>query len=193
MKTDADEEEDEEEKEQTLDDDVYSVAANKIESEDFELPLDKFIGDEMWKRRLPEKQDEANDLELPDLNMAEDPPIHFTPSFSIEPDEAATPSKSTKSKKGKPSKGTGAAATRRSARKTESVADKDEVNEDDEQEDDEQEEDNEEQGEEDEEESEDEEEESQASTPGPRGRRASKATTRSKTSNKSKPRTRARR
>ncbi|CAK4033723.1 Chromatin modification-related EAF7 [Lecanosticta acicola] len=190
LRTGGEQDEMDEDKGNALDDDIYSVAANKIGTDEFELPPDNGFEEEMWERRLPKKPDEEIDAELVEINMAAEAPIRFTPSFSIEPSEAATPSsKAVKSKRGKGGRAGVATAPRRSTRKTESVADKEEENDE---EDRDGEEEKEEDGEdEDEEESgEEEEEASQASTPGPKGKRTSKATTRSKTASKSKGRSR---
>lgn len=160
--------------------DVYSLAANKIENEDFSLPPEDGFDEMIWKARFPQDQGEESELELPELNLAEQPPIRFTPSFSIEPSEAATPSskrgkgamKGKGSKGGAPTSDTG--ARRRSTRNTESVADKEE-DKDEEEETENGDEDGDE--EEDEEESEEEEEEEdQASVTGKRRGRSSKAT-----------------
>ncbi|KAK0354528.1 hypothetical protein LTR91_005911 [Friedmanniomyces endolithicus] len=74
-------------------DDVYSEAGNKIHREDFALPDDTYA-DLKWQQRFAreeETQDESPPA-LPELNLAEEPSIRFTPSFTIEPSEAATPS-----------------------------------------------------------------------------------------------------
>ena len=148
------------------DDDVYSEAANKIENEEFSLPGDEFA-ERKWTRRLTSEGDESPPL-LPELNMADEPPVRFTPSFSIEPSEAATPA----SRKGRARPGTTtiktvatASSTRRLTRQAESGAD----DEDDEQ--------DEEAGDDDEEQSsEEEEDQSEQSTPARRGTRNTKDT-----------------
>lgn len=120
----------EEEEEEPVDDDadVYSEAANKIDEEEFELPPESGFEEEMWKRRLPRNKADANEdgdseAELPELNMAEDHPVRFVPSFSIEPSETATPG----SRKGRTGSGsTRKGPTRRSARQAESTADEEE-------------------------------------------------------------------
>lgn len=161
--------------------DVYSLAANKIENEDFSLPLEEGFDDMMWRARLPLEKGDESDFELPELNLADQPPIRFTPSFSIEPSEAATPKRGRGAARGRGSK-TGAAASdsgarRRSTRNTESVADKEEENEEDEEAEAE-EGDGEEENEEEEESSEEveEEEEEPGSPAGKRRGRSAKAT-----------------
>ncbi|KAK3721983.1 hypothetical protein LTR37_002799 [Vermiconidia calcicola] len=149
--------------------DVYSEAANKIQNEEFGLPGAEFA-EMKWARRLAtekQRKDESPAL-LSDLNMATEPPIRFTPSFSVEPSQVPTST----AKKGRPraftgaAKGRGAAASasagrRRSTRKAESVQDDD--NEDEVESD-----------EEAEEESDEEEEASEESTPAPRSTRSAK-------------------
>lgn len=151
--------------------DGYSLAANKIDSEDFALPPEHDFENMMWKARFAE-HNEDSELEIPEVNMAEEPPVRFTPSFSIEPSEAAT---TPQSKRGKKGKGRGAAAApqpRRSSRMTESVKDAEEENEGEAEKSAEEEAEDE---DEEEEESADE-AESQASTPGPRRARSTKPT-----------------
>ncbi|KAM3423693.1 hypothetical protein BST61_g1105 [Cercospora zeina] len=160
--------------ETVLDDDIYSEADNRIEQDDFALPPEEGFEKDMWDRRLPGKKQKAegedSDLELPELNLAEEPPVRFVATVSIEPSDNATPG----SRKGR---GGGAGlrrkslskaattATRRSARQAESTADEEEGA---------AEEDKEEGGneEEDEVENSDSEDQSQASTPAPRATRA---------------------
>lgn len=114
------------------DDDAYSEAANKIENDDFDLPGDDFA-ERKWMRRLAtdkQRRDESPPL-IPDLNLADDAPVRFTPSFSIEPSEVATPT----SRKGKARAGTAstkAATARRSTRQAESGADDEDDDDDDE-------------------------------------------------------------
>lgn len=106
------------------DEDVYSEAANKIENEDFELPGAEWEALK-WAHRLAsekQKRDESPPV-LPELNMAEQPPMRFTPSFSIEPSDVATPkgrgrARTSTMTRGKPA----TARTRKSTRKSESVA-----------------------------------------------------------------------
>lgn len=144
--------------------DVYSEAENKIDVEEFSLEVGQGFEEEMWKRRLQNTSEaDESEPELPDLNLAEHPPIRFMPSFSIEPSEAATPG----SRRGKGWKrGKPAAATRRSARQAESTADEEEQGEGKPKE----------EGDEDEEEASVSEQASQASTPAPRATRTSKCT-----------------
>lgn len=113
---DTDEDEEEE--------DAYSVAANKISNDDFDLAGTEW--EELkWANRLAsekERRDESPPI-LPEVNMAEQPPMRFTPSISIEPSDVATP----RSKRGGPTgrargRGGAAARTRKSARQSESVA-----------------------------------------------------------------------
>ena len=180
---------DEEESSDPSDDaDVYSEAANKIENEDFSLPGADFA-ERKWAQRLATRKEESPPV-LPELNLAEEAPVRFTPSFSIEPSEAATPT----SRRGRPRAGTGGASgrpaataaatsTRRSTRQVESAADADEG----------QEEEAGEEGEEGQDEGSDEEEdegESEPSTPARRGTRSAKET-RSRAASKPKPRSRA--
>lgn len=111
------------------DTDVYSHAANKIDNEDFALP-DEAFGQEKWERRLETGKPRrgSSPMLLSELNLANEPPVRFTPSFSIEPSEAATPT----AKRGRPRAGTtgrgrgahgGSSTARRSTRKTESIDD----------------------------------------------------------------------
>jgi MRG-binding protein len=111
--------------------DVYSEAANKIENEDFELP-DAEFAQEKWERRLEvgEQSEGSSPPLMSELNLDKEPPIRFTPSFSIEPSEAATPVPrkgrprgSTTGARGKANANTKASSTRRSTRQTETVAD----------------------------------------------------------------------
>ncbi|GAB1731644.1 hypothetical protein NU195Hw_g4130t1 [Hortaea werneckii] len=118
-------EDDEDEEEE--DDDIYSEAANKIHKEDFDLPSDDEFAELKWRQRFPsDTKAEDSECELPELNMADEPPIRFTPSFSVEP-EAASSSRSAKGRtggaatKGK-AKAPAPTNTRRSARQAESVA-----------------------------------------------------------------------
>lgn len=146
-------------------DDVYSEAENKIHKEEFSLPEDDF-GEMMWKARLAEADEEAegSPLALPDLNLADERPVQFTPSFSVEPSEAATPSVRAGRGRAAGSRGRGKAtapmgSTRRSTRQAGSVAEEEqEQNEDEE-------------GQEDEEEESSEEESEESSNPTPRSTR----------------------
>ncbi|EME85852.1 uncharacterized protein MYCFIDRAFT_186308 [Pseudocercospora fijiensis CIRAD86] len=164
------------EKEEVLADaDAYSEADNKIDDEEFDPSGMDGLEEDMWKRRLPTRPEEADEdgdsePELPDINLAEEPPVKFMPSFSIEPSEAATPG-SRKGKGGRRSTGKASEkGTRRSARQAESAADEGEGSEA------EPEEGAEEGGEEEnEDEEEGSEEESRASTPAPRSTRAKSA------------------
>lgn len=160
--------------EEDEDADAYSEAANKIDNDEFDLVGGEFAKLK-WERRIPGDEDSKEEREdsppvLPDINMAREPPVRFTPSFSIEPSETATPTAkrgrgraSTANAKQKPTAAP-AANKRRSARQAGSVADEAEQDED--------------KGEdeEDEEESEEEseEEESEESTPAPRSTRNAK-------------------
>ena len=167
--TDAD---GDEEMESSGDDDadVYSNAANKIDNEDFELP-DSSFGQEKWERRLEggKPRRGSSPMLLTELNLASEPPVRFTPSFSIEPSEAATPA----SKRGRATKGLlgargragaqgAASGTRRSRRQTESVVDEDGEQEEEAEDDDES------------EEEESDEAQSEQSTPAPRSTRNTK-------------------
>ncbi|KAK5138565.1 hypothetical protein LTR08_000153 [Meristemomyces frigidus] len=77
------------------DEDVYSEAANKIHKEDFELPEADFA-DLKWRQRFvsEEQRREESPPLLPDLNVAEEPPVRFTPSFSVEPRSSEVPTPS---------------------------------------------------------------------------------------------------
>lgn len=109
--------------------DVYSVAVNKIENDDFDLSMvDSDFSQMMWKARFTNENDAGSEPELPELNMADEPPIRFTPSFSIEPNEIVSRGKrsmGTKAPRGKKGQ-TPTAASRRSSRRPDSVADQDE-------------------------------------------------------------------
>lgn len=116
----SDDDDDEEEEA----DDVYSLAANKIHRQSFELPTQEY-GDQLWKQRFP-KDDESRDSSpptIPGLNVSQRAPIKFTPSFSIEPEEVATPGSRPRGRPPKSStKAKAAAPARRSRRQAESVA-----------------------------------------------------------------------
>ncbi|GIZ36758.1 hypothetical protein CKM354_000022500 [Cercospora kikuchii] len=156
-----------------LDDDIYSEVDNRIEQDDFALPPEEGFEKDMWDRRMPSKkqktEEDESDLELPDLNLAEEPPVRFVATVSIEPSDNATPG----SRRGRAG-GAGsrrkslpkvaAAATRRSARQAESTADEEEGTAEEEKNEDEEE-------EEEEIENSDSEDRSEASTPAPRATR----------------------
>ena len=173
--------------EEDEDADAYSEAANKVENDDFHLGGSEFA-EMKWARRLPAKQrrDESPPV-LPELNMADEPPVRFTPSFSIEPSETATPT----ARRGRGRAGTMTgkqkpvaappANKRRSTRQAGSVADDAEEQERDEDEEEEQE----------SEEEESEEEESEESTPAPRSTRTAKGA-RGRPSANTKPQARGR-
>ncbi|KAK3670865.1 hypothetical protein LTR78_009309 [Recurvomyces mirabilis] len=107
--------------------DVYSEAENKIHCEDFALPEEEYA-ELKWRQRFADEDEEVAEspAELPELNLADQPPIRFAPSFSVEPSEAATPSVRGGRMKARGRGRGGAAATapstRRSARQAESVA-----------------------------------------------------------------------
>lgn len=159
--------------EEDEDADAYSEAANKVANGDFELDGPEFA-EMKWARRLPAKQNrDESPPELPELNMAEDAPVHFSPRVSVESTETQT---TPTAKRGRGRAGTvtakqkekeksnaapAPASTRRSARKGGSV--------DEEQE---REEEAEEEGSEEEESAEEESEE--GSTPAPRNTRNAK-------------------
>ena len=165
--------------------DAYSEAANKIGNEDFDLPGQEFA-ELKWANRLATEKPRKNESPplLPELNMAGEPPVRFTPSFSIEPSDTATP----KSRRGRPRAGTAlakgtpsigtATSTRRSTRHAESAADEEEKEENEEEEDG----DNE----------ESEEDESEASTPPARGTRRSAKSAQNRGAPKARPRGRPR-
>ncbi|WPG98017.1 Hypothetical protein R9X50_00080100 [Acrodontium crateriforme] len=69
-------------------DDVYSEAANKIPNRDFVLP-DIDFGELKWRARLPSDRGESPPA-LAHLNLADVPPVRFTPSFSVEPEVIPT-------------------------------------------------------------------------------------------------------
>ncbi|QIX00629.1 hypothetical protein AMS68_006146 [Peltaster fructicola] len=118
--------EDQDDDEEEASDDVYSLAANKIHTQPFELP-DQEYGDRVWKQRFPQDDEKGDDSPpaISGLNVSEQAPIKFTPSFSIEPEETATPAPRPR---GRPPKGSSrakaapAATARRSRRQAESVA-----------------------------------------------------------------------
>lgn len=159
--------------EEDEDADAYSEAANKIDNEEFELGGSEF--EELkWRKRLPARRRGTKSPDgsrggsppaLPDLNLADEPPVRFTPSFSIEPSETATPT----ARRGRGRAGTltgkpkpAAAPTtsaRRSTRQAGSVADEEEKQAEPEEEEDES----------DEEEEDD--DESEETTPAPRSTR----------------------
>lgn len=157
-----------------LDDDIYSEADNRIEQDDFALPPEEGFEKDMWDRRLPNKkqktEEEDSDLELPDLNLAEEPPVRFVATVSIEPSDNATPGSrrgrggGAGSRRKSLPKVAAAAATRRSARQAESTADEEEGTAEEEKNEDEDE-------EEEEIENSDSEVRSEASTPAPRATR----------------------
>jgi MRG-binding protein len=151
--------------------DAYSDAANKIDNEEFELPDADFAQDK-WERRLEtgRQRRSSSPMLMAELNLEKDPPTRFTPSFSIEPSDAATPASrkgrpraSTGGARGKPTAAAAASGTRRATRQAESVAEEAE-----EQEEEQEEESDEEAAEE------SEEQESEQSTPAPRSTRSTK-------------------
>lgn len=145
------------------DTDVYSDAANKIDNEDFELPNAEF-GQDKWERRLEggKQRKGSSPMVLAELNMASEPPVRFTPSFSIEPSETATPTsrKGRSGPRGRAAGGAAGSGARRSARQAESVADDDDQDEED--------------GEDEPDEAEEDDDESAQSTPAPRSTRRTK-------------------
>ena len=116
-------------------DDVYSEAGNKIHREDFALPDDTYA-DLKWRQRFANEEgsEDESPPALPDLNLAEEPPVRFTPSFTVEPSEAPTPSRRRGRPKGAAVKERGKALAptsppankRRSARQAGSVAEEEE-------------------------------------------------------------------
>ncbi|KAK4544567.1 hypothetical protein LTR36_004139 [Oleoguttula mirabilis] len=117
---------------------VYSEAANKIHREDFRLPDSEFA-ELKWVQRFASEAERERDGEsppvLPEVNLADEMPVRFTPSFSVEPtSEVPTPSTARGGRQGQKGgavargrasgRGIPAAATntRRSTRKAESVA-----------------------------------------------------------------------
>ncbi|KAK0249414.1 hypothetical protein B0A54_16235 [Friedmanniomyces endolithicus] len=116
-------------------DDVYSEAGNKIHREDFALPDDTYA-DLKWRQRFASQEgsEDESPPALPDLNMAEEAPVRFTPSFTVEPSEAPTPSRRRGRPKGAAVKGKSKtiaptsppANKRRSARQAGSVAEEEE-------------------------------------------------------------------
>ncbi|KAK5707211.1 hypothetical protein LTR17_020900 [Elasticomyces elasticus] len=129
--------EDEDEDKGDGESDAYSEAENKIHRLEFELPVDEGegYGEMMWRQRFAvatadgegEGGSESPPV-LPELNRVEEMPVRFTPSFSVEPSEAPTPSgragraKAATKKKGKVAQAAPAANSRRSARQAGSVA-----------------------------------------------------------------------
>ncbi|KAK3655223.1 hypothetical protein LTR56_003644 [Elasticomyces elasticus] len=132
--------EDEDEDKGDGESDAYSEAENKIHRQDFELPREhggegEGYGEMMWRQRFAGPADvegSESPPALPELNRVEEMPVRFTPSFSVEPSEAPTPSGRTgrakaASKKKDKAKGAAAAVppapnSRRSARQAGSVA-----------------------------------------------------------------------
>ncbi|TKA30012.1 hypothetical protein B0A50_02731 [Salinomyces thailandicus] len=118
--------------------DMYSEAANRIISQEFALPdgeEEAFRG-LMWERRLAssstgedEEEGSESECELPEVNFAEEAPVRFVPSFSVEPEVRSKGGVGTRGKGGAAGKGRGkaggAAATggskRRSARRGGSI------------------------------------------------------------------------
>ena len=161
--------------------DAYSEAANKIGNEDFDLPGEEFA-EMKWTQRLAsdkQRKDESPPI-LPELNLADEPPVRFTPTFSIEPSEVATPSSrkgrvraGTTGTKGRAAPVAAPAARTRLSRQAESVANDGEEQSDEDEEEGEEEE--KEESQEEAEESQEEAEESQDSTPAPRSTRSTRA------------------
>ncbi|KAK4972935.1 hypothetical protein LTR42_006229 [Elasticomyces elasticus] len=120
--------------------DAYSEAENKIHRLEFELPREnggegEGYGEMMWRQRFagPTANGDGeggseSPPALPELNRMEEMPVRFTPSFSVEPSEAPTPSgragraKVAAKKKGKVAQAAMAPSSRRSARQAGSVA-----------------------------------------------------------------------
>ncbi|KAK5691244.1 hypothetical protein LTR17_025739 [Elasticomyces elasticus] len=118
--------------------DVYSEAENKIHKQEFELPVDdggEGYGEMMWRQRFAGPADVEGEggsespPALPELNRVEEMPVRFTPSFSVEPSEAPTPSGRAGRAKAAARKGkvktaqvAPAPSSRRSARQAGSVA-----------------------------------------------------------------------
>ncbi|KAK5676359.1 hypothetical protein LTS10_011171 [Elasticomyces elasticus] len=126
--------EDEDEDKGDGESDAYSEAENKIHRQDFELPEHEGggegYGEMMWRQRFAiGPTGSESPPALPELNTIHEMPVRFTPSFSVEPSEAPTPSgragraKAASKKKDK-TKGAvpPAANSRRSARQAGSVA-----------------------------------------------------------------------
>ncbi|KAK3661306.1 hypothetical protein LTR56_000429 [Elasticomyces elasticus] len=126
--------------------DAYSEAENKIHRLEFELPQEnggegEGYGEMMWRRRFVDGGGEGrggseSPAALPELNRVEEMPVRFTPSFSVEPSEAPTPSgragraKAAVKKKGKVAQAAPTTNSRRSARQAGSVAGDEEEEED---------------------------------------------------------------
>ncbi|KAK4892655.1 hypothetical protein LTR27_008931 [Elasticomyces elasticus] len=116
--------------------DAYSEAENKIHKQEFELPVDggegEGYGEMMWRQRFATGPADGDGSEsppaLPELNRVEEMPVRFTPSFSVEPSDAPTPSgragrvKAASKTKGKGKVAIPAPNSRRSARQAGSVA-----------------------------------------------------------------------
>ncbi|KAK5700693.1 hypothetical protein LTR97_005210 [Elasticomyces elasticus] len=132
--------EDEDEERGDGESDAYSEAENKIHRLEFELPREnggegEGYGEMMWRQRFAgftangdgEGGSESPPA-LPELNRVEEMPVRFTPSFSVEPSEAPTPSgRAGRAKAASKTKGKGkvvapAPSSRRSARQAGSVA-----------------------------------------------------------------------
>ena len=142
--------------------DVYSLAENKIHNEVFALPEEEF-GDMMWKRRLPREKSESP-AELPEINLAKEAPVRFEPKTTVSAEPTSSPAK-----KGR-GRGRGGAnkekekerpgGRRKSARQAAEESEKEDSEDDDDEE-------------EEEESSEEEEEESGEATPAPKTGRSS--------------------
>ena len=170
------------------DEDLYSLADNKIHKQPFSLPDDDaFIEDLAWKRRFPSEKARRDGSEspavLPEVNMDREAPVGFMRSLRAEMDvpseEPATPEpEEEKRPRGRPKGSTSAKAgtqapaaeRRRSTRQVVEPSDE----EDDEDEESEENEDEDEDEEDDEEDSSEEEDGSEETTPAPRPNRSSR-------------------
>lgn len=78
--------------------DVYSLAENKIHNEIFALPEEDY-GDMMWKRRLPSSKEQRgrekseSPAELPEINLAKEAPIHFEPKTTVSAEPPSSPAR----------------------------------------------------------------------------------------------------
>nr|POE61044.1 chromatin modification-related protein eaf7 [Quercus suber] len=122
-----------EDDEEDEDDDIYSLAANKIHKEEFQLP-DEDFGELKWQQRFAtddeRKKRHESPLALPEVNLADLPPMRFTPSFSVEPSDVPSPSSVVEKKRaaprGRKKNVAPAGRTTRSARQAQSVAEEEE-------------------------------------------------------------------
>lgn len=166
-------------------DDLYSLADNKIHKQPFTLPDDEYIEDLAWKRRLPGEKERRDGSEspavLPEVNLAREPPLGFGMSLRVhapseepvspEPEEEKRPRGRPKgSTSVKAGAQTPAAERRRSTRQAAEPEDEEEEEESEEEGDDD---DDDEEDDEESSSSEEEEDNSEETTPAPRSSKRS--------------------